>query len=245
MRRLFEYALYRALAFLVPLLPRRAMVFLGRRLGGLYYVLSPTSRAVGMENLARAFPGRSGLAPLLRESLRLQGVAVLDALWSARLTAERARKWVAEGDVFREQLRKILARGRGIVVATAHFGSWEMFNAVGGALGVGPSTVISRPLANPLVDAHLRKMREARGNRLVPREAAILACASALRRGEIVCSVIDMAVLPQEGGVFIDFFGTPALASLALPALAFRRAAPLAFAVCRPLERGLRYRIEA
>ena len=54
-----------------------------------------------------------------------------------------------------------------------------------------------------------------------------------------------MAILPREGGLFVDFFETPALTSGALPLLALRRGAPLLFAVCRPLGGGRRYVIEA
>ena len=95
------------------------------------------------------------------------------------------------------------------------------------------------------MDAHLRRQREKTGNRLVYREKALHACVGALRRGEIVGSVIDMAILPKEGGVYTDFFSVPALTSAALPLLALRRGAPLIFAVCRSLDNGQRYRIDA
>jgi KDO2-lipid IV(A) lauroyltransferase len=77
----------------------------------------------------------------------------------------------------------------------------------------------------------------------VYREKALHACLGALRAGEIVCSVIDMTILPSEGGSFSDFFGTPALTSGALPLLASARGAPLVFAVAKPVRKGLAYRL--
>lgn len=244
MRRLIEYAGYRFLALVVPLLPRVVVVWLGRRLGGLYYLLSPRTRNVGRENLARVLPERDDHKRILRRSLRIQSIALLDALWSARLTPENARKYVEIDDAQVEWARKRLAEGKGAVIATAHFGSWEMFNVAGGAMGFERATFIARPVRNKWIDRHLRRRRERTGNRLVYREEALPACIGALRRGEIVCSVIDMTIRPEEGGIFVDFLGTPALTSAALPLLAVRRGAPLVFVVCRPLDGGRRYRLE-
>ena len=244
MRRIVEYVFYRGLAFLVPLLPRGGMVWLGRRLGWLYLMCSPKARKIGLENLRRAFPDRRDHWAILRESLRMQAVALLDALWSARLTPERAAALVEVDAEEWRRLEPILRSGRGAVVATGHFGSWEMFNLAAGAMGMPKATFIARPVRNARIDAHLKRRRERTGNTLVYRSKALPACLAALRRGEIACSVIDIAVTPAEGGLFVDFLGTPALTSGALPLLAVRRGAPLLFAVCRPLERGRRYALE-
>ncbi len=243
MRDLLEYAGYRLLGAVVPRLPRGVAVWLGRRLGGLVYWLDARARATGLENLALALPGRADHRRLLRASLRTQGVALLDALWSRRLSPGEASRHLeidAEGALL---LGRLLAGQRGLVVATAHFGSWEMFNLGTGAMGLPRCTFIARPVRNARIDAHLRRCREATGNRLVYREGALLACLAALRKGEIVCSVIDMAVAPAEGGLFVDFFGLPALTSGALALLAHRRGAPLLFVLCHPVDGGRRYRL--
>ncbi|MBW2415281.1 MAG: hypothetical protein JRG76_12310 [Deltaproteobacteria bacterium] len=244
-RKIIEYALYRAIAFVVPFLPRRAAVALGRRLGGLYCLLDARGRRTGMENLRRTFPGRTGLRSLLQQAMRQSGVAMIDALWSARLKPERVPQYFEFPAEHARRLNTLAARGRGVIVATAHFGSWEMLNLASGALGLPRSTVIARPVRNPWIDRHMRRIRERNGNRLVYRDRALPACIGALRRGELVCSVIDMAIRPEEGGMFVDFCGTPALTSGALAMLAVRRRAPLAFVVCRPLEGGRRYVLEA
>lgn len=243
MRRLLEYGLYRILAFLVPFLPRPALVWVGHRLGAAYYALSARDRRVGMENLRRVFPDRTDHRRILRRSLKLQAVALLDALWAAGMKPELAARHVrADERQVREAHERIRARGG--VVATAHFGSWEMLNLSSRAFGLPAATFIARPVRNDLIDAHLRRQREKGGNRLVYRAQALGACMAALRRGEAVCSVIDIAVLPDEGGVFVDFLGTPASTSAALPMLAVRRAAPLYFLTCRPLDGGRRYLLE-
>jgi len=243
-RRWLEYLGYRLLTLLVPYLPRRFAVWTGRRLGGLYFFVDPRARRVGLENLRRVFPGRTDHARILRESLRLQSVALLDALWWGRRPEARAREYVRIDPEGTALLRAALARGRGVVLATAHFGSWEALNVAAGGLGLPRATFIAKPVRNARIDVHLKRARERTGNRLAYREGAMLACAGALRRGEIACSVIDMAVLPRDGGIFCDFFGTAATTSTALPFLALRLRAPLLFALCRPIDGGLRYVVE-
>ncbi len=245
MRRLLEYALYRALALLVPLLPRPALVWFGKRLGALYYAWSARDRRVGLENLRRVFPDREDHRRILRRSMQLQAVALLDALWAPRMRPERAARHVgADEEHLRAVRERIASNPRGTVVATAHFGSWEMLNLSSRAFGFPPATFIARPIRNALIDRHLRRQREKGGNRLVYREQALGGCMAALRRGEAACSVIDIAVLPEEGGIFVDFLGTPACTSAALPLLAVRRGALLFFLVCRPIDGGRRYQLE-
>ena len=244
MRKRIEYVLYRMMAAVVPLLPRHVMVFVGRRLGYLYYLFDRRVRDVARENLRRFLPDAPARY-IVREGARLQAVALLDALWAPRLTPQRARRYFhvsAEDEALLAELRD---EGKGIVLATAHFGSWEMLNVAAGAMGLPNATVIARELNNPYVDRHLVTQRESTGNTIVHRDQAAMACISALRRGELVCSVIDMAVLPNEGGVFGDFFGLPVMTSSALPFFAHRKKAPLFFIVAKPERKGLRYRLEA
>ncbi len=242
-RKRLEYVLYRMMAAVVPHLPRPVMVFLARRMGYIYYLFDKRVRVAGQENLRRFLP-EADARHVLREGARLQSVALLDALWAPRLTPARARKYFHVAPEDEALLAKLRDEGRGIVLATAHFGSWEMLNVAAGAMGLPNATVIAREINNPHVDRHMRAQRESTGNKIVHREQAAMACVGALRRGEIVCSVIDMAVRPNEGGVFADFFGLPVMTSGALPFFAHRKRAPLFFMVAKPENKGLRYRLD-
>ena len=243
LRHVLEYLAYRAIGWLIPLLPRGAAVWFGRRLGGLYLIVSKRSRDVARENLARALPDHPEPRRLLRESFRLQGVVAVDMLWSRRLDEKSVARYVEWEPAAWQTITEGLEEGRGLVTATGHYGSWEMLNLAGGAL-LPRSTVIARAFDNPWIDARIKRERERTGNRLVYRENALVKCLSALRKKEIVCSVIDMMVVPWQGAIYVDFFGMPALTSSALPLLAHRRKAPMGFITCRPIEKGRRYRVE-
>jgi KDO2-lipid IV(A) lauroyltransferase len=233
-----EYAVYLLLAWLVPLMPRRAMVWFGRRLGGLYYIFDRRGRSVGLENLARVFPERDDRERILRESLRLQGVALLDILWARRLTKGNVHEYL---DLRHSEFADRIMAGDGAVCATAHYGSWEMLLSGGGLQGLPRTTFIAREIRNPLIDRRMTRLREQTGNKLVYREGAIIGCMSALKKGETVCAVIDMTIRPEQGAVYADFFGTPALTTTAMAMLAVRRKKPLYFVATRPVDKGYRY----
>jgi len=243
-RKRLEYFAYRALAVVVPLLPRRVLVFVGRRLGYLYYLFDRRVRRAGRENLARFLP-EADAAFVLREGARLQAVALMDALWAPRLTPKRARRYLEISAEDEAELKLRRDEGGGIVLATAHYGSWEMLNVAAGAMGLPRATVVAREIRNPHVDRHYRKQRESTGNIIAYRDKAVMACLTALKKGEVVCSVLDMSVLPAEGGLFVDFFGLPVMTSGTLPFFAHRLDAPLYFILAVPLDKGLRYRLEA
>jgi KDO2-lipid IV(A) lauroyltransferase len=242
-RSRIEYLFYGMIAAVVPLLPRWLLVPFGRSLGSLFYWLDRRGRETGMENLRRFLPGADPKR-VLREGARLQAVALLDALWSRRLTPGRARACLEVTAEVTVTVDELAARDKGMVLATAHFGSWEMLNVASGAMGLPKSTVIARRLDNRHIDASVRKARERTGNKITYRERATIDCLGALKRRELVCSVIDMGVRPHEGGQWVDFMGLPAMTSVVLPFLAHRLRAPLAFIAAVPVNKGMRYRLE-
>lgn len=244
MRKRIEYLFYRLFAAFIPYLPRRVMVFAGRRLGYVYHLFDRRVRRAGRENLARFLPDADARY-VLREGARLQAVALMDALWARRLNPRRARKYLEIAPEDEATLTRCRDEGRGMVLATAHFGSWEMLNVAAGAMGLPRATVVAREIRNPYIDRHLRRQRESTGNVIAYRKEAVMACLAALKKKELVCSVIDMSVLPAEGGLYADFFGLPVMTSGTLPFFAHRLGAPLYFIVAVPLQKGLRYRLEA
>ncbi|MDH3590819.1 MAG: hypothetical protein OER88_03015 [Planctomycetota bacterium] len=244
MRRLLEYCGYRFMAFFVPLLPRAAAAWLGRALGRNYFRFSTRARTVAFENLRLAMPDLPDQKRVLRRVHEYQGVALLDALWCSRLARDDDSYLSLGEDGAMAEAIEILKSGRGAVMATAHFGSWEMFCACSASVGIPNTLVIARKVRNERIDRHMQAGRQRHGNRMVNRKKAMKACLRELRGGGFVVSVMDIAVLPKEGGLFSDFFGIPAITSSAIPYLALRTNAPLFFVVCRPVDGGKRYVLE-
>ena len=63
-----------------------------------------------------------------------------------------------------EHYERAKQKGRGILVATAHLGNWEL-SAFTHALMTEPMHVMVRPLDNPLIDRLVEERRQFSGNK--------------------------------------------------------------------------------
>jgi len=117
-----------------------------------------------------------------------------------------------------ENFKSASARGRGVLVATAHLGNWEL-SAFAHALMTGPMHIVVRPLDNPRVDALVEQRRALSGNRIISKRDGARDILRALKSGDAVGILIDQNTTLEEG-VFVDFFGTPACAGTAFVKLA-------------------------
>ena len=108
--------------------------------------------------------------------------------------------------------------GRGVLVATGHFGNWEL-SAFAHAYLTAPMHIVVRPIDNPRIDALVEHRRELSGNRAIAKKDAARGILRALAAGDAVGVLIDQNTTPDQG-VFIDFFGVKACAGSAFVKLA-------------------------
>jgi KDO2-lipid IV(A) lauroyltransferase len=132
------------------------------------------------------------------------------------ITRENVGNWIRYSGL--ENFQSALARGRGVLVATAHLGNWE-FSAYAHALMTAPMHVVVRPLDNSRLDELVERRRALSGNHIISKREAARDILRALKAGEAVGILIDQNTIPEEG-VFIDFFGAKACAGSAFVKLA-------------------------
>ena len=101
---------------------------------------------------------------------------------------------------------------QGLLVLTAHFGSFEMFHAAIAAHGANVS-LVHRPMANPHVDDFLSAFRGRFGTRVLARGHAAREILRELRAGRIVAIPFDQAA-QKENRIFLPFFGVNASTNL-------------------------------
>lgn len=92
-----------------------------------------------------------------------------------------------------ERFREALAEGRGLVVVTGNFGSWEVAARLLDRLGTRVS-MVGAAEANPTVRALLHRMRTRYGFGMIYSDRSLLAglpVLQALRRREIVCMKVE------------------------------------------------------
>jgi KDO2-lipid IV(A) lauroyltransferase len=227
---------------LVPLLPRRACLGVARLLGSLMSIFDRQGRAVALANLQVAFGDQ--LSPgererIARESFQHFARAMLDFLWSPRLTRENLSRYI-ELDNFEEALR---AGGpeRSIMIACYHYSNFEWLSLACAYLGLA-GTIIMQPFKNSLLDRIFKNLREQSGHQLVPREGGIMRLYKVLRRKGRTALLVDLTVPPTQGAVAIECLGLKTCVTSAHAWLNEHTAVPVIPAHCEPLPDG-RYRL--
>src|SRR5688572_8459516 len=120
--------LVHALNFAGMMAPKTAPKPIGRALGLLAYSGMPRYRKVAIANLRRAYGDEwdeAALHSLARESFQNVGITLAEfCLRMPRLTLEDAQREVRfEG---KQHFEEALARGKGVILVSAHYGNWEL-----------------------------------------------------------------------------------------------------------------------
>lgn len=224
LRYRLEYLAMRGALFLLRLLGEKGTSTLGQALGSLAYHVFRIRRRVTLDNLRHAFPDLSDeeIERIARRSYRHFGVVFLELAHLASLSAEQilARTAFPRGD----GLDEVVARGRGGVLVTGHFGNWEMLGAALAARG-HPIWVTVATQRNPWVDRWVTRAREQSGMRVLKVEDGALAMARELRKNHLVAFVADQDA--GRRGVFVEFFGRPASTAVGPVRLARIRGCPI------------------
>ena len=137
------------------------------------------------------------------------------------ITRENAVQWIRYEGL--ENFQNARARGRGVLVATAHLGNWEL-SAFAHAWMTAPMHIVVRPLDNPRIDKIVERYRSLSGNHIIEKKDAVRDILRALADNEAVGVLIDQNTTLDQG-VFIDFFGVKACAGSAFAKLAHRSGA--------------------
>lgn len=240
MRRRLEYAAVLALRALLRALPRRAGLAVGTALGRLFYRLHGPRRELGLANLRAVFPARTerDRQAVLRSTFEHFGRHVVELLNFDAMGGDRMARLVEiEG---RARLEQAVARGRGVMVYSGHFGYWEILVMVHAVLFT-PLVLVARTLDNPLLDRLMERIRTRVGTRVLPRQGAVRGLLRALSEKAVVAMMIDQH-MHDRSAVTVDFFGRPAATTSAVAALAHRTGAPVVPVFALPLPGG-RYRL--
>lgn len=224
---------------LLQALPLRAVDALARGVAALAFAFG-IRRRVTLDNLARAFPERSEQErrAIARAAYANMARVVVDALRTLGAPREQLLAEVQVDDF--GPVERALAGGRGLLVATAHLGSWELFGAA--MAQRVPLHAVVRPLRGGL-NARLVEARERAGLRLIPARGALSGMVAALRRNEVVAMLIDQAIGGKHA-LYVPFFGRPAATTPALSMAALRTGAPTLVVVALREHGRLRFRVE-
>jgi Kdo2-lipid IVA lauroyltransferase/acyltransferase len=220
-----EYSVAVALVQALRWLPLSAANAVARTAARLLDRVAPRLRRVALTNLGFAFPGLDAAEQRKIAGGVFESIARILVALARFPTLDRGNisDWIGYEGLENYQAAK--REGRGVLIATAHLGNWEL-SAFAHALMTEPMYVMVRPLDNPLIDRLVERRRTLSGNHLIDKRDAARAVMKALRGNGEVGILIDQNTSASEG-VFIDFFGRRACAGAGFVKLAHRARAPV------------------
>jgi len=184
-------------------------------------------RRVARKNLALIYPEKP--APereqMARAVFRHFGCMAGEFLKLPRLDkAMVERMVVVEGE---ENLRQALARGKGVLLITGHFGNWEFMARWLSSHGY-PINVVARDARDPAATKLLTDTREGNGAQVLYRGNSARAVLQCLKKNEIV------ALLPDQNAadVFVPFMGKRTGTVDGPAIIHLKMGAPLLFSWC-------------
>lgn len=210
---------------------------IGRLAGGLVRAPLGIRRAVVEENLRRAFPDAdpSWIERTARAAYHHLGREVAVMLRLATLDPGRIEGMIEMPDQTWAALEEARAEGRGLILATGHYGNWEMAAAAVAVRGMPIHAIVKRQ-SNPLVDARIEQARRRLGIETVDMGEAPRKIPRALLSGAAVGIVADQDA--RHSGVRVPFFGIPASSHRGPALFALRLGSPLFAAAARRLPDG-------
>ena len=216
--------------------PRTAFVRLGAALGRFVFDVLGIRREVAVDNLSTAFPDRprEELVALARRSYGQLGGSLLEFASLPGMDRDELIRCVRFENL--EAIDRVRRSGRGAMLVTAHFGSWELFGASFVARGYDTTFFVKRQ-KNPLVADLQDDIRRRAGIEIVTEGPAVAkGVLRALRQGHLVGILPDQDA--RRHGVWVEFLGRPASTFKGPAFFAYRADVPIIPAYVRRTEDG-------
>lgn len=213
---------HRLVGWFTPLVLIFARPYVDRATDNMRQVLGPDARAKDARRLARlAF---ANYARYMVDLLRMPWIDLRHLEDHVELVG-----W--------EHVERAGAAGKGVLMVTAHIGSWDLAGSIIASRGKTLNVLVEtlRPLR---WNTRVQALREKMGMRTIPIESGVREMLAALRRGETLALLVDRPVGLE--GVLVTFFGRHTRVPGGAATLAIRTGAPIvpAIMVRHPTGRG-------
>jgi len=208
---------------LIPRLALTTSYAIARTLSALLLRLLPRQRKTILGNLDVAF-GTQLDKSQKREIARAMAENMIKGFFECFYLGSRFHDKV-DGRatiVGREHLDHALARGKGVIAISAHFGNFTILASIMKQAHYPFHMVLRDPQSEPLARL-FQEFRRNSGQQWInttPFEQCQREILNCMRRNEIICLITDEH--KRHGGVAVDFFGHPASTAIG-PALLFLR----------------------
>ena len=209
LRRYILYYLGRVIAFIFTIIPVRVGLAIANTLGSIAYYSLPHYRRITIDNLRSAFGDKKSqkeLETIAKKVFQNLGKNAVELVNLPKFNRQRMDRFIRFMNP--ERLDKAYEKGRGVIVITAHLGSWELMAAALREYGYQGVT-LGRRIYFKKYDDFLNSLRKSRDVTVIYRDESPRKMLKTLRQNWIVGIVADQDV-DSVDGVFVDFFGRSA-----------------------------------
>jgi KDO2-lipid IV(A) lauroyltransferase len=215
--------LFSVVAPIAARLPEAMLVGLAVIAGLLGFLFAPTPRSAVDHNLRIVMPHLNSRARRRRVLAMFVHSAISYVELFKLATYEQSRLERAFSTTGWEHLDAALARGSGVIVVSAHLGSYSAAGQLFALRGV-PTAMVVEPLQPPELFARVAALRRRFGASLIPADrSAVRAILTGLRANGIIGMMCDREV--TGSGELMSFFGKAARLSSAPASIALRSGA--------------------
>jgi len=199
-----EYLAFRGALFLFRLMPYVLAERMLAAMGVLACDVLRIRRSTVVGNLRQVYPEwpKKRINSLVREIYRQVGITIAETYLAPDSVMER--RVAFDGW---ESLEHAMARGKGVLVVSAHLGNWELGGRWMATHGM-PLYAVVKPPHNHLFDEYTCRMRERAGIRHIFTKKSVRSILWALSEDGIV--VILAAQNARRDGLRLNFLGRPA-----------------------------------
>lgn len=206
-RHLLELCAVAGFGFLLRTLPYRWAVNLAEFLGRLAFDLFRIRRKVTLSNLHLAFGKEKSLAELKkigRRSYQIIARSFGEHLYLPKLDKAEISNLVEFNSL--EPFHQALNQGKGAVLASAHFGSWQLFGVAVAQAGL-PVNFLVQEQRNVKVDQLAYQYVQDKGVGVLYRKFSARKVLELLKQNEFVAMLPDQDA--GRNGIIVKFFGHP------------------------------------
>lgn len=223
LRQLVEYGGVRGAMWMAGSLPLPLASAIGAGVGRFAFDVVRMRRAVSEDNIVRALGVSAAEATVIgRESYANLGRSLME--FAAFRHLDRRRLLARADYEGLEHLERVRAAGKGAILASGHFGHWELW-PVGLVAHGFPVDFLVGQQTNQRIDDVMNDLRRRQGAEIITRTAALRKVMQSLAQGRFVALLFDQDA--RKGGVMVEFLGRPA-STVRGPALfAVRRGCPV------------------